>query len=206
MCPVEATTLCPRKSIVSYFWITTFSVFAAKYAADNIRIIVDQYGIRGSIPHLAIPFVFYLVLIRFSVGNILHIRSLEKKGLSPYIWFYDFLVIFLESSLFLMLGMYTLGYDVRFLKFLLILCFVDVFWVVTMMPHYIKKKRPEPLPWAWALINIVSAAYLGATIWCDLPTAFTSQYGQPVLVIWFFATFIIDVILIDHYGLLHALD
>ncbi|MDH5375212.1 MAG: hypothetical protein OEZ21_08385 [Candidatus Bathyarchaeota archaeon] len=75
-----------------------------------------------------------------------------------------------------------------------------------MIPYYVKKKRPEPLPWAWGLLNIAGAAYLAATIWCDLPVSSTNQYGEPIFVIWFLASFILDVILIDHYRLLHASD
>ena len=197
---------CPRKSLVSYFWITTFSVFAAQYAADGLRKIIDIYGIRVGIGHMAIPFVFYLTLIRFSIGNILHIRGLEKKGLSPLIWLSDFSVIFLESIIFLLLGIYSWGNDLRFLRLLMILCFVDVVWILTMIPTYLKKKRPEPLPWAWGLLNVVGGIYLVATIYADLPVPFSSDIGYGVFVLWFFASFIIDVILIDHYRLLHALD
>jgi hypothetical protein len=197
---------CPRKSIVSYFWITTFAVFAAQYAADNVIKIINAYGIRGGLSYLGVPFIFYVTLLRFSIGNILHIRQLEKKGLSPYIWLYDFSVIFLESLIFLFLGACTWGNDIRFLKLLLILCFVDVFWIMSMIPHYVKKKRPEPLPWAWGLLNIAGAAYLAATIWCDLPIPLTGPYGHAFFVLWFLSSAIIDIILIDHYKLLKALD
>lgn len=81
----EPSPLCPRKSLISYFWITTFAVFAADYGVDNIKLIIDSHGFRGSIPYLVVPFIFFTTLLRFSIGNILHIHSLEKKGLSPKI-------------------------------------------------------------------------------------------------------------------------
>lgn len=202
----QQNLFCPRKSLVSYFWITTFSVFAAQYAADSLRKIIDIYGIRVGITYMAVPFVFYLTLIRFSIGNILHIRGLEKKGLSPRIWLCDFIVIFLECIIFLLLGIYSWGNDLRFLKLLMILCFIDAIWIFSMIPHYLKKKRPEPLPWAWGLLNIAGGIYLVATIYADLPIPFFSDTGYGIFVLWFFVSFVVDVVLIDHYRLLHRLD
>jgi hypothetical protein len=202
----QQNPFCPRKSLVSYFWITTFSVFAAQYAANNLKNIIDTYGIRTGITYMAVPFVFFLTLIRFSIGNILHIRGLEKKGLSPYIWLGDFTVIFLESIIFLLLGIYSWGNDIRFLKLLMILCFIDALWIITMIPLYLKKKRPEPLPWAWALLNIVGGIYLVATIYAGLPVPFTNAASYGVFVLWFLISFICDVVLIDHYRLLHRFD
>jgi hypothetical protein len=202
----QRNLFCARKSLVSYFWITTFSVFAAQYAANNLKTVIDSYGIRVGITYLALPFVFFLTLIRFSIGNILHIRSLEKKGISPYIWLSDFIVIFLESILFLLLGIYTWGNDLRFLKLLMILCFIDAFWIFTMTPQYIKKQRPEPLPWAWGILNITGGIYLVATIYTSLPIPFTNTASYGLFVLWFLSSFVIDVFLIDHYKLLHKLD
>jgi hypothetical protein len=202
----QQNPLCARKSLVSYFWITTFSVFAAQYAANNLKIIIDNYGIRTGLTYMAVPFVFFLTLIRFSIGNILHIRSLENKGYSPYVWLGDFVVIFLESTVFLLLGIYTWGNDLRFLKLLAILCFIDAFWVLAMVTEYFLKKRPEPIPWAWGLLNIAGGLYLVATVYANLPMPFTSTASYGIFVAWFLISCFIDVILIDHYKLLHKLD
>lgn len=185
------------------------AVFAANYAADNVRLIVDLYGIRGSIIYLAVPFVFFATLLRFSVGNILHIRNLERKGLSPFAWLYDFVIIFLESLIFLLLGMYSWGNDLRFIKLLMLLCFLDALWIVTMIPHYVNgqlPKRPKPLPWAWCLINILSGLYLVATIWYSFPYPFPSETGYVIFASWFLGAAIIDIVLIDHHNLLKHLD
>jgi hypothetical protein len=101
------------------------------------------------------------------------------------------------------MGMFTFGNDIVFLKLFMVLCFLDVAWILAMLPDYVKKKRPEPLPWAWGLLNIVGAAYLGSAIWIHTPFSFTGEYGPPLFVVWFFASFIVDVLLIDQYKLLH---
>jgi len=167
---------------------------------------MELYGLKEGVAHLTIPSVFYLTLFRFSIGNILHIRALERKELSPRIWLYDFFVISIESLIFLLLGMYTWGNDLGFLKLLLILCFVDVFWIITMIPHHVKKQRPDPLPWAWGLLNIASAIYLTATIWVGLPFPFDSPRSSSLLFFWFLVAAIIDIVLVDHYGLLKTLE
>jgi len=203
------TSICSRKSVISYFWITTFAVFAANYGADNIRLIIDLHGIRGAVPYIAVPFVFFITLLRFSIGNILHIRNLEKKEVSSFVWLFDSVVIFFESLFFLLLGMYSWGNDLRFLKLLMVLCFLDALWVVTMISQYMNGKlpeRPKPLPWVWCLLNILSGLYLIATIWYDLPYPFPSDNGYIVFVLWFLVSAIIDVMLIDHYKLLRHLD
>lgn len=115
-------------------------------------------------------------------------------------------MIFFESIAFLLLGIYTWGNDVRFLKLLMILCFVDAFWIFAMLPHYLKKQRPEPLPWAWGILNLAGGVYLVATIYAGLPISFASTASYAILVLWFFASFILDVVLIDHYRPLHKLD
>lgn len=88
------------------------------------------------------------------------------------------------------------------------LCFLDALWIVSMMPCYVNGRlpeRPKPIPWAWGLLNIVSGLYLGATIWYNAPFAFSSPEGHILFIVWFLIAAIIDVVLIDHYGLLKHL-
>lgn len=172
-----------------------------------------MYGIRGSIPYLVVPFVFFITLFRFSIGNILHLRHLEqhifnceKQRWVSFIWLYDFSVITIESLIFLLLGMYSWGNDLRFVKLLMFLCFLDGLWIVSMIPHCLNGKqttmRPKPLPWAWCLLNILGGIYLGATIWYGIPFPFPSDAGYIFFVLGFLGSAIIDIILFDHYKLL----
>lgn len=202
----QAPPLSPSRSraLISYFWITTFAVAAAQYAMQNVKTIIDAHGLRGSVAYSGIPFVFFLTLFRFSVGNLLHIRSLEKNMCLPRVWGLDFGFIFSESLVLLLLGMYTVGSSLTFIELLLILCFVDVVWILFMLIDYVRDKRPKPIPWAWGLLNISAVGYLGLTAWLNLPIPLSDTRWQCIFVVWFFVSFIIDVFLIDHYRLLHG--
>ena len=155
---------------------------------------------------MAIPAIFLITLLRFSIGNVLHIRRLETKGTSPKLWLYDFSVIFLESLILLLLGMYTWGNDLRFLKLFIILLFVDIFWVLTMIPHFLKKKRPEPLPWAWALLNLLGVVYLSLTVWANIPLPYTDPNGPVIFFVLFVLLAFADIYLADYYSLLKPLS
>jgi hypothetical protein len=170
----------------------------------NVKTIIDTYGLKGAIVNLGLPFVFFLFLFRFSVGNLLHIRTLEKHDCLPRVWGIDFGFIFSESLILLLLGMFTLGRNLTFIELLLILCFVDVFWILFMLIDYACEKRPKPIPWAWGLLNIAAVGYLGVTAWLNLPIPLSDSRWQIMFVVWFFISFVIDVFLIDHYRLLHG--
>lgn len=191
-----------RRELVSYFWITTLAVFAANFGVDNLKQIIDVQGIFP-LMSFSVPFIFFVTLIRFSVGNILHLRELELKNSPAYVWVLDFGVIFLESIILMLLGAYSYGSNFRFFELFLLLSFVDVIWIALME---IKREKRPNLPWSWLILNVISAAILSYFVFCTLYFKLAYFNDSRVicgLLIWFTLCAIIDLF-IDHYKLWRA--
>jgi len=190
---------CPRKALVSYLWITIFAGFAGKYGADNIKTIIDSQGFFPLFSFV-VPTIFFITLIRFSIGNILHLRALEEKDSPSSIWVFDFLVILLESITFLLLGAYSYGNNLRFFLLLMVLFFIDFIWIATMPIQ--GKNRPK-IPWSWGALNGFSALILVGIIISEFYYKVAYSDTSEVvcfLFVWFIFCAIIDLYL-DHYNL-----
>ncbi|HEX2060247.1 MAG TPA: hypothetical protein VHK90_05865, partial [Thermoanaerobaculia bacterium] len=97
---------------------------------DSVR---THHGLMWSTGLLA--FAFFVVSMRFFVGNQLYLLSDKTLGLRGDLWLMDFLVIVLETVLICFLaGLPTaaLNRSVRidFLLLLIVLYIVDISWVV----------------------------------------------------------------------------
>lgn len=189
-----------RRSLISYFWITALSSLAADYGVKNVKEILDLQGFLP-IETFGYPFMFFVTLLRFTIGNLLHIRRLEKANVSSYIWLFDFTMIFIESLILILLGCYCYENILKFLILLMALCLLDCLWILSIGFMYLKGLRSE-VPWAWGLLNLASGLFLANIIFHILPLDFRSFLGSLVIIGWFTICAIIDLFLVDYYKLL----
>jgi hypothetical protein len=173
---------------------------AAKYGVEKVKEILDSQGFFP-VETFGFPFIFFVTLLRFTIGNLLHIRKLEDADVSPYVWLSDFLIIFVETIILLLLGIYCYGNVLMFLILLMVLCFLDCFWILIMVFTHLKHLRPE-VPWKWGLLNLASGLFLFGIIFHNFPLDFRSWLGNVLVIVWFSMCGIIDILFIDHYKLL----
>lgn len=183
-------------------FITILASIALRGGTESLQDIIKNHGFVMIPTIWALPFVFFITLFRFFIGNILHMRTLEKHDrLQPYIWLYDLIFILVESLLFVLMGEFIYVMQVHFFTLLTIALFVDGLWIASMYPIEKKGWRPT-VPWAWGLLNTVSGVYLVVLLYPGMPWYPLSTEAIMLTTIVFSIAAIIDVFLIDHYGLL----
>lgn len=191
-----------RRQIISYPLVTTLNGFALKNMLESVQKIIMKYGFCIPPEIFIFPFVFFVTIFRFLIGNILHLRSLEEHKTHAIIWLCDLLVITLESMLFILMSYFIYEHYNNFLPILMILCIVDTIWVFLMFPHWRRKQRPE-MPWAWGMINLVSFLILFAMIFAQFPFAPLSTLGRYTILVVFLVAACLDLGL-DYYKIFRS--
>jgi hypothetical protein len=112
------------------------------------------------------PFITFLsILLRFYVGNLLHLKVLEDNpplGRS-FAWAYDFSFILAELSVIYFAAMCFQNNDVyRFLNLVVTLLSVDCVWIVSiwMLGKINVGWKRSSIPWPWLIINSLSLIFL----------------------------------------------
>jgi hypothetical protein len=116
---------------------------------------------------LTLPLVFFLTAVRFFIGNQLHLMKESFKEVdarSSYsIWYFDLMVMTLESATLIFLGtVATLEASSRskigFISALIFLLLLDVLWLLVRAAAGCRKSwkhcKPEAQNWLWALLNV----------------------------------------------------
>ncbi len=151
--------------------------------------------------------IFFLTSMRFFIGNQLHLTSevlLEMKG---EVWFYDLMVIILQTTIMVFLGGVSTAEASRrakigFAELLTALYVVDVLWIVSQwaLGKIFRNWRRSFIPRAWGILNtalIVLMVVLRLTMG-DL----YSGIGLILLGIVNGIVFVIDVMLVDYHDVL----
>jgi hypothetical protein len=191
-----------KRNLISSFFITVLIGIAFKEMIDTIKNPIINNGI--TINNSFLGLTFFLVSIRFFIGNQLHLFSdsfLKTPGL---LWLFDLIVIIAESIILIFLGGLcivdkNLNIRIGFKEFLVMLFSIDVFWVFTqwLFGKIIKTWERITIPWDWAKLNgILLVLLLLSDIIFD---NIYSDLGLVFLMITNLIAFIFDVILIDHY-------
>lgn len=191
-----------KRNLISSFFITVLIGIAFQEMISTIKtpIINDGMTINNSFLGLT----FFLVSIRFFIGNQLHLFSesfLKSPGL---LWLFDLIVIIVQSIILIFLGglcivSKNMNTSVGFKEFLVILFSIDVFWLFAqwIMGKLVKKWKRHSIPWEWAKLNGVLLVFL-LLINIAIKDVY-SELGLVILMTTNLIAFIIDVILIDHY-------
>ena len=214
---IELTTHGTRKrrSLVSYF---LFSIVAGGGFIKGVETFHSMYrmseGFELSLIYFKqvcfIPLVFFITILRFYVGNILHMKINEDNPpqSSAFPWLVDFSVIMIQFSLFYLMGA-SLSSAEEFLLLLFILCVLDVIWLSF---NWLVGKMRETLsrnktPALWILLNFICAVFLCYLLFWfdgDLYTGRTAfkMSGITLTLLLFSIAAIVDVWLADYYLLL----
>lgn len=195
-----------RRTIISSFFITVLTAIALDNCADAISKMFAERGLSPNIDWV-LPYIFIVTIIRFFMGNQLHLLNIEKQvSLSEWIWLLDFTVIVVESLLFIFIGKTCSlenGLKVKqtFFSLIIILLLVDVVWISLqiLMGRVKKKWKREVVPGGWGLLNMCTVLFLILFSYENI------LYNNAELILFgalFTIAAYIDVKLIDHYGLL----
>lgn len=172
---------------------------------ERVHLIIVQYGFSIPLKILILPMTFFLTIFRFLVGNMLHIREIEKQTTSAMVWLGDLVFVVLESMLFVLLAYFIFDNCQYFCPFLLVLCIVDVGWVLLMLAEWKKGLRSKP-PLGWGILNFFSALYLVLLLKYAIPFASLTEEGLVLTFMVFTIAFFIDVIYLDYYKILRKMS
>jgi hypothetical protein len=150
---------------------------------------------------------FFVTALRFLIGAHLHLVSRELVELPGKVWFYDLCIIIAEAVVFVFMGtLCSVGASRRsslgFASLLTMLYTLDILWVTS---HWALAKiwpswRRPSIPWGWAILNLSLLACMA--LLALLPG---DMYGVGIvgaMALTNVAAFAVDVLLIDHAGLL----
>ena len=163
---------------------------------DSIR--QDGLTLATSMLFLA----FFATTMRFFIGALLHLVG-PQLVMTGRVWFFDFLVLTIETLVLIFLGGLTSTAAssrsaVGFVPLLLLLYAIDVGWVLAqwVLSRAFSTFHREAIPWMWALLNACAAgALLVPMLWTD--SLVSSGYLTWVGITSVLA-FVVDVILVDY--------
>jgi len=156
-----------KKSRITSFFIAILVGISIDNFATSIKPLLDLNTFSISfdyfIDYWAIPFIFIITVIRFFIGNLLHMLHIEdavQNGkMSSRMWFLDFIIIIFEAIIFILMGLSVdLECHSRFLFLIISLLFIDVVWIFTtyFLGKVDKDYKRDEIPWGWAFLNAIS--------------------------------------------------
>lgn len=197
-----------RRGLVSYF------IFSVVAGGGIIKGLDSFYCMAGDFVFTwdyfkrcwLIPLTFFITLLRFYVGNVLHMKINEDNPpeSSAFPWLVDFCVIMMQFALFYLMGA-SLNLAQRFLKLLLVLCALDVTWLsFNSLVGWIQKKFARKIPVPWIALNVLCAPFLVYLVYYfkgDLykETIFAGMSAVTLVFLLFSIAAAIDVFLTDYY-------
>ena len=195
-----------RRNLVSSIFIVMLVGIAYQEMASAVRDSMRDEG-RLSFGTAVLMIVFFATSMRFLIGNQLHLLGEQQATARGEIWFFDFLMTVLESVALVFLGGLTSvavnrTVPVDFIEVLLVLCLLDVAWVLSqwVFGGVIPALKRSRVPWPWALLNGGVALLTAGILWTASDPFDTTP--MTILLVVNLAAFVIDVVLVDHYDLL----
>jgi len=145
--------------------------------------------------------------MRFFIGNQLHLISKTLASMSGKVWFYDLMVIILQTVALIFLGGVSSVEASRtaridFVEILIALYAIDVLWITSQwaLGKIFPSWRREFIPWAWGILNTVLIVCM-TLLWLIVDDLYSST-GLIWLGILNGVAFVVDVILVDYYDIL----
>lgn len=162
-----------RRSLVSYFIFSVVAGGGFIKGLDSFYLMAGDFALCWDYFKRCwfIPSIFFITLLRFYVGNILHMKVNEDNPprSSAFPWVVDFSVIMTQFSLFYLMGV-SLNSVETFLRLLLFLCVLDVIWLSfnwLIGKIWGKFARGKTLK-LWIYLNAVCAIFLSYLLfWFD---------------------------------------
>jgi hypothetical protein len=166
------------KSKLTLFFLTILVGIAIDNFVTTIKPLLDtkfSFSFEYFILYWSMPIIFLITVIRFFIGNILHMIDLEaavaKHGVSPKMWLWDFGFLILEAIIFIWMGMSANITNLcprRFIYLFIILLSLDTAWISSThifgylgkIFKYFKAFKRDTIPWGWAVLNFISGLIL----------------------------------------------
>jgi len=194
-----------RRNMMSSFFVTLLIGLAYEQMASPVRESISVSGITFGT--FALVATFFVVSIRFFVGNQLHLLSESLTKIPGLAWLYDLIVIILQSTLLVFIGGDTTikqnqGASIGFAGLLIALYVIDVLWIVSQwaLGKLIPGWKRAFIPWVWGILNtalVVCVVFLSIII-----KDIYSTTGLAWLLVLNFLAFVVDVILVDYYDVI----
>jgi cytosine/creatinine deaminase len=154
------------------------ALFAVAYS-ETVAPVTEAFDESGvNLQSLAWMAIYMATVLRFFIGNILHLESPDLTGPDgAFRWFWDLFCIVLQCVVLIFAGAVTTIHssavaDVSFTDYLLVLYGLDVFWLTSIrVLDWLGRRWPrsfgsmvrkkDKAPFEWAVVNVI----LGLTIW-----------------------------------------
>jgi CDP-diglyceride synthetase len=194
-----------KRNLLSSFFVTLLIALAYQEMIVPVRESVRTSGM--TLGTFLLMTIFFVTTMRFFVGNQLHLLSESLVKMPGLVWFYDLMVIIIQSVVLTFLGGVSSvevnrQTSVDFIQLLIILYVIDVAWIISqwILGKILPKWRRAFIPWAWAILNSI-------LVICMVALGFFvddkySTFGIIILFVLNFIGFIVDVVLVDYYDAL----
>jgi hypothetical protein len=194
-----------KRNLLSSFFVTLLIALAYQEMIVPVRESVRTSGM--TLGTFLLMTIFFVTTMRFFVGNQLHLLSESLVKMPGLVWFYDLMVIIIQSVVLTFLGGVSSvevnrQTSVDFIQLLIILYVIDVAWIISqwILGKILPKWRRAFIPWAWAILNSI-------LVICIVALGFFvddkySTFGIIILFVLNFIGFIVDVVLVDYYDAL----
>jgi|GEM_PF-2252914 len=194
-----------KRNLLSSFFITLLIALAYQEMITPVRESVRTSGM--TLGTFLLMTIFFVTTMRFFVGNQLHLLSESLVKMPGLVWFYDLMVIIIQSVVLTFLGGVSSvevnrQTSVDFIQLLIILYVIDVAWIISqwILGKILPKWRRVFIPWAWAILNSI-------LVICIVALGFFvddkySTFGIIILFVLNLIGFIVDVVLVDYYDAL----
>lgn len=170
----------------------------------------------------ALAIIFSLTTLRFLIGNQMYLVNPKVQdacgSFAGYLWFFDLSVILLQTVIMVFLGGLAAtsenpplasapigsGCHPHFFNLLGLLLLIDMGWILT---HWLRKRCLQdchdfPLHWGWFFLNGGMLLCLLGAYFCWGEPGLYLQPGLNLLLVASAIAFIVDVILLDYYGVI----
>lgn len=198
-----------KRELISSLFLTVLVGLAFQEMIAPVRRSVRIEGI--TYPTFVLAAAFVLTSLRFFIGNYLHLREVTcAHRTSGKVWLTDFLMVILQSLVIIFMGGLCSAAanrqaSIKFADLLLILCAIDMVWVSLswISGRRTKTLRREDIPFGWAALNSMMTMALVSPIWYHKD--YHSKLGLSLLLFAGVLAFVVDVIVLDHYGIFDRL-
>jgi CDP-diglyceride synthetase len=194
-----------KRNLLSPFFITLLIALAYQEMITSVRESVRTSGF--TLETFLLMSVFFLTTMRFFVGNQLHLLSESLVTMPGLVWFYDLMIIIIQSVVLTFLGGVSSveanrQTSVDFVQLLIILYVIDVAWIISqwILGKILPKWRRVFIPWAWGILNSILVICIQAFRF--FVNDIYSTFGIVVLFVLNLIGFIVDVVLVDYYDAL----
>ncbi len=165
-----------NRRLVSQLLVAALFAVAYSQMVSPVTAAFDRDGVN--LQTLAWPVIYMMTVLRFFIGNILHLESPNLIGpKAAFRWFWDLFFIVMQCVVLIFAGAVatvnaSAGSTISFTDYLLVLYGLDVLWLVSMrVLHWLGQAWPRffgPMvrdrdlaPLEWAIVNVI----LGLVIW-----------------------------------------